>query len=317
MYKAFSHFDLAYLNASERPVFLARGAVGAELYYSEDGLNFTLAFTASATIGAIDYSPEANMFIAAELASPWEIHRSTDGKNWSSVVSPGSTTRGVRGATNLNGTFYLNRTSQVIASTDGINWTEYTRNGASNSVGIATNGSIWVIGTDSTTTQRLQSSPDLTTWTNRLDSGVRSAVHWVDDFGLFIVFNNTVNYFTSPDGITWTTHTVPSKGTSNSRYPIGAYSPKLGIFVMCNADNGLRWSSNGTTFTLATLPGGYTGRPQSVFWSDKFQYFVAYGNTDTNAASDIVLKSVDGKTWTQHTANITLDAVQCAAKTRT
>jgi len=316
MYKPFNYNDPAFLENSDRPIILLRGGDARNTYYTNDGINLRTVYTPTGTMGTAIYSPELKMFITADLNSPWEIHRSTDGINWTSAVSPGSGTRGIRGADVYNGEIYLNRTTTVIKSSDGINWTTFTRNDTANGNGIAVNSNIIVANSSGTTTQRLQSSPDGTTWTNRLDTGGSTgAVHWIEDWGLFIAFSPGIgNFYTSTDGTSWTTRTVPSIGTANNRYPNGTYSKKLGMFIMVNCDNAIRYSTNGTTFTLATLPGGYTGRPQAVAWVDKLNEFIAYGNTSANAASNIVLKSSDGITWTQHTATFTVDAVRIAVK---
>jgi hypothetical protein len=300
---------------SPPPMIVVRNSTN-DLYYSNDGVNFQEGKNTTGAIGTIIYSPDLDMFIAADLNSPWEIHRSTDGINWISAVSPGSTTRGVRGSYVFDGEIYLNRTSNVIKSSDGINWTTFNRNDTASGNGIAVNSNIIIAATDGSTTQRLQSSPTGATWTNRVDlGGIQGFVDWIENFGLFIAAApGSSSFFTSTDGISWTTRTVPSKGTSNGRYPTWAYSPKLNMYIMCNADNALRYSTNGTTFTLATLPGGYTGRPHSVIWVDKLNSFFAYGNTSTNTVSNIVLKSSDGVTWTQTTSNINFDAVRCGVR---
>jgi hypothetical protein len=304
-----------YIIIESGPVIVVRSGGTLDLYYSNDGVNFQEGKD-TGTIGTIVYSPEMNKFIAAELSGAFNYHISSNGFDWDTYALPSSGTRGVRGSMTFNGNIFLNAAGGLIMETaDGINWTTYSRNDSANGYGIASNNDIYIAQSAGSSTQRLQRSTNLSTWTNTLslDSTVGN-VDWVEDFGLFISYSNGSSFYTSTDGISWTTRTVPSKGTSNARYPTGAYSPKLNMYIMCNSDNALRYSTNGTTFTLATLPGGYTGRPQSVIWVDKLNSFFAYGNTSTNAGSNIVLKSSDGVTWTQHTANINLNAVQCGVR---
>jgi hypothetical protein len=314
---------IAFYGKGGKPLIVIRlqdvGGV-TPVAYSTDGVNFTQVNLTSPSnaVGTIQYLDSQDMFLAPELgAGSWYHTSIDDGKTWTRIAQPGSGTRGVRGGMIYDNKVYLMQNGgKLIESSDGINWNTYTWNGTGIGLGVATNGSIFVITTGGTGTQRLQSSTNLNTWTNRIDigSGV-SNVDWVEDFGLFIAYSVAGNFYTSSDGTSWDTRTVPSKGTSNSnRFPINAYSPKLGLYVMVNSDNAIRWSDDGITYTLGTLPGGYTDRPQSVIWVDKLGKFFAYGNTSANAASNIVLVSTDGKVWTQETANVNIDAVQCAVK---
>lgn len=96
---------------------------------------------------------------------------------------------------------------------------------------------------------------------------------------------------TSPDGVTWTSRTVPFGSiTLNSI----TWSPDLALFVAVGSDDSIVTSPDGITWTSRIAPSLIDWR--SVVWSPDLALFVAVG------ISGIVMTSSDGITWSSETS---------------
>ena len=167
---------------------------------------------------------------------------------------------------------------------------------------------------------RIASSPDGDVWTTREQNVLASIsyidvkVVWAEALGLFIMIGATaaggpVSAFhrTSPDGIVWTT-----RATGATTYIGGlAWSDDLGIGVANGflaggyAAPAMSTTTDGITLTNMPTPiagdagieGGFGSGDTT--WSQHFGAFFSIA-FDTTPGEYVVLKSVDGTTWTKH-----------------
>jgi hypothetical protein len=97
----------------------------------------------------------------------------------------------------------------------------------------------------------------------------------VEELGLFIALSSTTtaNYTTSPDGITWTSRTLPSSNNWQSL----AWSKKLRLLVAAGGSTALASSSNGTSWTTGSYSGSNAVSAFSVFASEETGLFHAIG----------------------------------------
>lgn len=179
-----------------------------------------------------------------------------------------------------------------------------------NSAGGAT-GNIYAIAT----------SDDGKVWTRRGNPFGNSilkpngkSVAWSEEQGLFVVgsdYSQVSDYpgpttnpiATSPDGVTWTTHSTPwnSLATTSGFAVRGlAYSPSLDLWaaiavgmypdkVICTSPDGITWTARTTP-----MEGDVTNLESDIAWSEAHSLFIASDN-------DKVITSPDGITWTEQT----------------
>ncbi|MES2216453.1 MAG: tail fiber domain-containing protein [Patescibacteria group bacterium] len=142
-------------------------------------------------------------------------------------------------------------------------------------------------------------STTVTTWTARSstdESASWKAITWSPQLGLFAAVG-TSRIMTSPDGINWTSRTVPE---ANNWAGI-VWSPQKNIFVAVSSDgtNRVMTSYDGITWVsqAASEASGWV----AVTWSPELSKFVAVASTGTNR----VMTSPDGVTWTSQTQSST------------
>lgn len=162
---------------------------------------------------------------------------------------------------------------------------------------MAWNGTVVVaVSYGSATTQSTMYSNDGNAWTacNAHTSHVGFyGVCWSPDLSLFVAAGANVS--TSPNGITWT---IASSTTSITAGNV-CWSPELKMLVLVSsASPFIRYSSNATTWTNATITG--TAPPlYDACWSAELGLFVAAGGDTTNTSW--VVTSTDGINWTVRT----------------
>lgn len=102
-------------------------------------------------------------------------------------------------------------------------------------------------------------SPDGATWTSR--SGGSGTLNWIQSGnGLFVCgANGTTTYFTSADGITWSSHTAPGtlSGTSVNYSPI-VWSQALGLWLLTEITTQKLWTSTDCINWTARLTSAQT-----------------------------------------------------------
>lgn len=183
-------------------------------------------------------------------------------------------------------------TTQPSGNVNDIEW----GNGVFVAVGTSTNGA----------TNQIQTSPDGITWTSRslpsnLNRGLYS-VAWgnTGGNGTFVALgdlggtNSTQAFYSTDNGVTWTTSTLPTSITwASVEWHINQFVAVAGLG---QASNAAATSPDGITWTSRTLPS-------SKAWSKLVSngtYLVLIGGgnrTGTVSNTDFVYKSSDGINW--------------------
>lgn len=127
------------------------------------------------------------------------VRTSTDGMTWNSGPVFGS---GEKHAMAWNGSRYVLAGDQLWTSTDAASWTNTVP--IANVYDIAWNGTTFcAVGTN------ILTSPDGVTWTPAENPNAWQRIHWTGSE--FIAFRGAQGiYGVSPDGIAWTTHSLPT-----------------------------------------------------------------------------------------------------------
>lgn len=145
-------------------------------------------------------------------------------------------------------------------------------------------------------TDRIETSPDGSTWTSRTTPNqATTGLYWSDDADLAVVVGDDA-IMTSSDGVTWTSRTAP--GSSNSWYAV-TYAPSLGLWAATRggaaSTGAIMTSANGTTgWTIQTTPS--VGNVFSIAWSPTLSMFAA-----PVSGSNTVITSSNGTAWTSRT----------------
>lgn len=216
---------------------------------------------------------------------------SPDGVTWT-ARNTGISHGAIRNMIFANGRFVAVAGGAVITSTDGIIWSGVGVNPSSGDLwGIAYGNGLYVVS--SVTNGKIFTSPDLTTWTERVSNTTDSLVSIVYENNLFVVVGNSGRIITSPNGITWTTR------TSGVGYSLRDIFFKDGLYMVTGhngssvlvSNNGIDWVPRnlsfsggfmyfGTTGNGLFVVGGDNGRletsPDSINWTVR-----ATGVTDT------------------------------------
>jgi hypothetical protein len=161
---------------------------------------------------------------------------------------------------------------------------------------------LFVAVANSSTGNRVMTSPDGINWTARTSAADNEwhSVTWAPELSLFVAVATTGignRVMTSPDGITWTART---SAADNFWYSV-VWAPELGIFVavaLSGTGNRVMTSPDGVTWTARNT----TGKDNdwlSIAWAPELGIFaaVAYSGTGNR-----VMTSPDGINWTARTS---------------
>jgi hypothetical protein len=238
------------------------------IHTSPDGITWTARDVAlkTAALGDVAYSSALGLAVAVGVQDPFEgfgaikgFRTSTDGITWVETSAP-------------TDAFYY-----------GVMWS------AAKSLFIAS-------GDDG-----IFSSTDGVTWVNRESGDAFDKVAYADSLGLFAApTRNGDDVYTSSDGITWA---ITAAALPQNSFRDITWSESLGNFAAISVVNslsqGVAHSSNGTTWTVATVVGdGEKGR-RSVKWFPVEGKFISVDDGD-NAHN--IISSTDGITWIEETA---------------
>lgn len=228
-----------------------------------------------------------------DAAATWTSRASAADSNWRSITyGAGRFVAVASGSSN-----------QIMYSADAINWTAVTLGGVTfNRMwnGICFGNGLFVAVALSGTGDRVMTSPDGITWTQRTSAA--DFDWWAVTFGddLFVAVAQTgvtQQVMTSPDGITWTLRTTPTP-LSGADWNSIAYGN--GIYAAVSgggsaSTNRAMTSSDGITWTERTTPNSvaYNG---IAFGGDKFVAVAGSG-----AGGQSAMTSTDGITWTLRT----------------
>jgi hypothetical protein len=188
----------------------------------------------------------------------------------------------------------------IAASRDGRQWA-----GRGDDATAANNGIAWspslallcVVGSSGTTTSnRVRTSPDGFTWTERALPTINIALNsvaWSPTLALFCAVGDTNTIFTSPDGITWTSRTGPTGGIGSFRRIIWA-GGTLNKFVAFDG-NRVGVSSDGINWGASN--SAMSGNGRGLAFSPTLNVIVL---TDANT-NNLIVHSTNGTSFTNHT----------------
>lgn len=169
-------------------------------------------------------------------------------------------------------------------------------------------GRLCIIGVAAAAASICQTSDDGgNTWSTRASFNTAfgvtppQAVYWLPPAayaagGTFIAVGGT-KLATSPDGITWTLQTTVGAGGLLTVASKTTGTP----IVVVSGNNYLAYSTNLTAWTAVTLAAPFTTKAAVVTWGAGPGLFVAAAVVATTA-TNAMLTSPDGVTWTQRTA---------------
>jgi len=154
-----------------------------------------------------------------------------------------------------------------------------------------------------TTTSAVASSSDGITWVNAgLANTFNNDVIFNPAVPLFFVVNESTSFWTSPDGLIWTSRLHGNTRTWRSV----AYSPSLGLYAMVaggavgTATQRAMTTANPVTgpWNIRTTPllGGVAPNWNQIVWSAELGMFVASAIGDSTVGC--FMTSTDGITWT-------------------
>jgi len=243
------------------------GNTSANIWTSPDGLVWTPRDTLLSTSVVYDITYSASLGLAMTIGvqdsfnSSPGCRTSPDGITWTAVQMPD------------DDAFYY-----------GVIWNE------AELLFVATGG------------QGVYTSPDGSTWTKRSTIGCNKLAY-SDSLGLFVALvRNASHVLTSSDAITWTL--VTDVLDTGSWWDI-AWSDEEEIFVAVSVSNSthdmVNYSTNGTSWSTATVPGGQ-GKGRTAV-----EYFPVEGKLFSTAADgndSIIISSADGITWVEEAADV-------------
>lgn len=145
------------------------------------------------------------------------------------------------------------------------------------------------------TTAALATSPTGATWTGR----TLPTATWLYDItygnSIYVAVGVSGHIFTSSDAATWTQQT---SGTSEQLVSV-EWDSSLSLFI-CVGVTTIRTSSNGTTWSTATIPSGLGTRSSNIPVAGTCSLLVKLNGTwfTTIGSSDHIISSTNGTTWT-------------------
>lgn len=155
---------------------------------------------------------------------------------------------------------------------------------------------------------KLRTSPNGSTWTQRATSQAGTtlvrALSYDSTNGLYIAglsagATNVIETSPSNDGATWTARTSSMAGGVHS---IATNAAGMSLAASAGNDDDYLYSTNGTTWTAATLP--WTATEKFVCYSEAALKWFAIGSGAKCASS------ANGTTWTDLSAGMTGDTVE-------
>jgi hypothetical protein len=269
--------------------------------------NGSIAWTSRTLPASTDWMGVAygnNIFVATGVGT--NAASSTDGYTWTARTMPSSQANGWSWVNWCNDKFITQATLTTYAaySTNGTTWTASTLPNSTYWSGPVYGGGTYVMmGTG--WQQYHATSSDGITWTLRSANGMVRPCRPAYGGGVFATVDTTgsnTNGWSSTDGISWTSRAI---GTNMTAITYGN-----GKFVaVSNNNTSAAYSSNGTSWTVVSIPGSPTNW-QDVVWNGT--KFIAIPVSGTSYAS-----STDGITWTVSTGFVSATWSAVAASSST
>jgi hypothetical protein len=238
--------------------FVVVGSGSDYVMYSDDGVNWATT-TAGESHAWLSVTYGNGLFVAVSNTGTYRVMTSPDGINWTIRASAADTS----------------------------SWSEVTYG---NGIFVAVTCGISSTSCNSTSGNRVMTSPDGINWTSQVSAAETNRWNSVTyGNGLFVAVSSdgTNRVMTSPNGITWTSR---SAAAANSWESV-TYGNGLFVAVSSDGTNRVMTSPNGITWTARTAAA-------SNLWSS-----VTYGNglfvaVSQSGTNNRVMTSPDGITWT-------------------
>ncbi len=300
------------------------------IQYSDDGLHWT---TPSSPTSAGQVAYGNGHFVALDDTS--SVITSTDAVTWSAPVTvlPSAYRPKLRF---FNGNFFLLDRTAAYQSADGVTWTTLAHTFSSLVFDIVPGVSSGYIVTGSN--GLIQTSPDLTTWT---DVGTGLHPMWLSvafNNGTFIALDYNQHGFSSTDGRTWTPVTLPAGPWYRVTAANGQFLA-LGYGRLSTSPDGQAWTAhtvppaieygsvtwgNGVWVLGGTLSDALVTSPDLQTWTTTFDdnkantlgnVGVVYGQGKFVALQQdgTLVTSTDGVHWTVGTSFVTGGTAQALA----
>lgn len=258
-------------------IFVVVGSSGSVIT-STDGITWTRrsSSSTSSSLNGIAFGNATFVYGTAE----GEIGTSANGTAWRSSKN----TFGLTNNAQINTTKYINNlfligggTSGGITtigySSDGIKWYSLLVSDAygESIYSIAYGNGIYMVGS---TSGKIWTSSDLETWTLRSSPTTNSIVGLEFGNGMFVMAS-TAGLWTSLDGITWASRSVPSFSfgsiSLNCLSFVGGYfffvgtADGVGYYALSHSPDGITWSLAPTLFTSGITLSGRVAYGNGVY----------------------------------------------------
>jgi hypothetical protein len=273
---------------------LAAVAFGNGVFAAVDGVGEILTSTNGAS-WQVRYSNTAQSFTAISygngkfvaVGGNGAIFTSADATSWSAQTS--GTSAYLSGISGGNSRFVAVGYNVILTSTDATNWTMQASDAALAAAACGDTTFV-TVGSSANNTAAILTSPNGTTWAQRVSGTTTKLGGITYDNALFVAVGDGGTLLTSPDGWTWTGRT---SGTSANLFGVAHSANGLLVAVgdsgtVVTSSDGVHWASqsSGSSVSLKSLVYG-----QGLF--------VAL----SPAASSTILTSADGTNWTVRLSN--------------
>ena len=292
------------------------------IQYSDDGVHWT---TPSSQTLAAQVAFGNGHFVALNNAS--NVITSTDAVTWTAPIAVLSTNDRPR-LRFVNGSFFLVDRKASFKSTDGVTWTPLAHTFSADIYDIAPGVSNGYVVTGSQ--GLIQTSPDLTTWT---DVGGSPHPIWFSvafNNGTFIALDEHQHAYASTDGRTWTAVTLPAGDVERVASANGLFLA-MGYGTLMTSPDGQTWTmravlqgidygsatfGNGMWILGGTLSDAIVTSPDLQAWTKAFDdnkadtlgnVGLAYGQGRFVALQQdgTLVTSTDGVQWVVGTSFVT------------
>ncbi len=289
--------------------------IGDELSGNISSFSYTSGFYGNiSTTNSITWSPKLKLFGACGISGKSEIATSSNGTSWAirSTGLSGMELTNICWSEALSMFVAVGHGAQIVRSTNGTSWTVTNVSSGNQWTSICWSDelSLFVVVSETGIGNRVMTSPNGITWTNRNTTGKDyswQSVCWSPQLGIFVAVagmtlgeNSNKCVMTSSDGINWTLRTTPVNIWSSV-----CWSPELSLFVAVGSASSTNAIYNGiyANYLLMTSPDGinWTSRDTSSFgnislnnviWAKELGRFLACSR---NLGQ--LLTSTDGVNW--------------------
>jgi alpha-tubulin suppressor-like RCC1 family protein len=277
---------------------------------STDGINWknaqSLQYIGNSNPLYLAYSPSLKIIAGYTM---YKGYYSYDGYTWYNTSYPTSNPSSLTSicwADSLNLFVAVTGTTNLMTSSDGINWTFRTPLNSNNWTGICWSQelSLLVAVSSSGTGNRVMTSTNGINWTSRTSAVDNNwtSVCWSAYLSLFVAVSNTGTtnrVMTSSNGISWTSRTSASNSSWNSVIWCQNLSLFIAVSTSFGSNNSIMKSSNGinwSTISTTNIDAGY----KTITYSPQLNLLVAgsFGANSSYFYNKVITSSNGSNTWT-------------------